>query len=249
MKRVLCLVAVVVLSAASAFADVTIVSTMSVKAGQTASDGSMTTYIKGTKALTDATLMGQQASLLTDAATKQQWLINHPAKQIVPYDPSQAGGPLPVTVGEAKASVKANGRTKEILGRQCQGFDVEVSAPLTMGGESITLKLTGPAWIAKGGQGLDEYRSAQKAFSQAGLSLSPMAQGPQGKAMNEAVKALGDQGVVLEQEFQIGIEGAGQMAQVMAQMGAMTMTMKVTSIATDAIPDAKFALPEGYSRK
>jgi hypothetical protein len=45
------------------------------------------------------------------------------------------------------------------------------------------------------------------------------------------------------------LEGTGQMAQMMSQMGGMTFTTKVTAITTDPIPDSKFALPEGYSKK
>ena len=53
----------------------------------------------------------------------------------------------------------------------------------------------------------------------------------------------------MEQDQQMTMEGTGQMAQKMGQMGKMAVTMKVTSIATDPIPDAKFALPEGYTKK
>jgi hypothetical protein len=249
MKRVLFVLAVLILSASAAFADLTVTTSVSVKAGQMASDGTMTTFLKGTKALVDANLAGQQASVLSDAATRQQWLINHAAKQIQPYDPTQANAAIPITVGEAKASVKPNGQTKEILGSRCQGFDVEVVAPLTLGGETITLKLAGPAWVAKSGPGVEEFKASQKAFADAGLSVSMIAQGPQGKALSVAAKTLAESGVVLEQAFQISMEGTGQMAQMMGKMGAMTMTTKVTAISTDPIPDAKFALPEGYTKK
>ena len=45
------------------------------------------------------------------------------------------------------------------------------------------------------------------------------------------------------------MEGTGQMAQMMSQMGSMTFTTRVTAITTDPIPDSKFALPEGYTKK
>jgi hypothetical protein len=76
-----------------------------------------------------------------------------------------------------------------------------------------------------------------------------MGQGPQGKAMSEIWKALGDAGVVMEQDFRMTMEGTGQMAQMLGQMGQMVMATKVTAVSTDAIPDAKFALPEGYAKK
>jgi hypothetical protein len=43
------------------------------------------------------------------------------------------------------------------------------------------------------------------------------------------------------------IEGTGQMAEMMQQMGPMKITTKVTSITTDPIADDVFRIPEGYS--
>jgi hypothetical protein len=126
---------------------------------------------------------------------------------------------------------------------------VEITIPMTMAGETLVLKMSGPAWIAKDGTGVTEFRDAQKAFTDLGMSTSALAQGPQAKGMAELAKALGEAGVVMEQENQMTMEGTGQMAQMMGQMGGMSMTTKVTSISTDPIPDSKFALPEGYTKK
>ena len=65
--------------------------------------------------------------------------------------------------------------------------------------------------------------------------------------MAELTKVLGEAGVVMEQDNQMTMEGTGQMAQMMSQMGSMTFTTRVTAITTDPIPDSKFALPEGYT--
>jgi hypothetical protein len=248
MKRLLFVLAAFVLFASTASADITVTATMSVKAAQMSTEGTIINFVKGTKFRVDTKIMSQEASLLSDSATGQQWMINHATKQIEPFNP-QAVAAMPMTFGEAKTSVKPNGQTKELMGRQCQGYDVELTVPMTLQGESITLKLAGPAWIAKDGPGLDEYRKAQAAFASAGLSTSVLGQGPQGKAMAEAAKALAAAGVVLEQETKMTMEGSGQMAQMMAQMGSTLLTMKVTAVSTDPIPDSKFTLPEGYTKK
>ena len=56
-------------------------------------------------------------------------------------------------------------------------------------------------------------------------------------------------GVVVEQTLVMTMEGPGQMAQMLAQAGGMTMTTRVTSLSTDPIPDEKFAIPEGSAKK
>jgi hypothetical protein len=249
MKRLLIVLAALVLSCSTAFADVTVTVTVSINAGQMAADGTMISFAKGTKFRADTSMAGQNITLLSDAAAKQQWMINHATKQIEPFSAQQGMAGIPVTFGETKSSVKASGQTREIMGLKCEGFTVEVTVPMTLGGETIILRMTGPAWVAKEGAGVTEFKAAQKAFTDIGMATSLMGQGPQGKAMADLTKALGDTGVVMEQEIQMTMEGTGQMAQMMGQMGTMTTTMKVTAISTDAIPDSKFALPEGYTKK
>jgi hypothetical protein len=111
------------------------------------------------------------------------------------------------------------------------------------------MKASGPVWMAKDGPGVADYKSAQKALADAGLSISPFGQGPSVKGMLEVGKALADAGVPLEQDIHMTMEGTGQVAQMMGQMGEMTMKMTVTAISTDPIPDEKFKVPEGYTKK
>jgi hypothetical protein len=249
MKRPLFVLAALVLSAAAASADVTVTMTVSGSAAQIAINGTTTSWAKGTKFRVDTEMSGQSLTILSDSATKQQWKIDHATKQIEPFDVNTTVAALPVSFGEAKAAVTPNGQTKEILGRQCQGYTVEVTVPLTLAGETIVMKMSGPAWIAKDGAGVAEFRAAQKAFSDLGMPTSLLAQGPQAKGFAEVNKVLVAVGVVMEQENQMTLEGTGPMAQMMSQMGSMTFTTRVTAITADPIPDSKFALPEGYTKK
>jgi hypothetical protein len=250
MKRVLLVLVALVLFAPAAFADITVTTSLSMLAAGMTMNGTLTTFIKGTKFRADTNLAGQNLSQLLDTATKQQWTINHGTKTIEPLNPAQGMAALPITFGDPKATVTPIAEAREILGRKCQGFTVEIVIPITINGESVTMKMAGPAWVSKEGAGVAEYKAAQKALSEAGLSTSPMSQsGPQGKALAEATKALTDAGMVLEQELKMTMEGTGPMAQALGQAAGATITMKVTGVTTDAIPDAKFALPEGYTKK
>jgi len=249
MKRLLLLLAVLVLSAPAAFADVTVTTSVSILAATMTADGTMTTYAKGTKWLADSSVAGQNVSVLSDAATKQQWTINHGTKTIEPLDAAKAMAAMPISFGEPKVSVTPNGQKKDILGRSCEGYTIDISIPATIGGEAITMRMVGPAWVAKDGAGVAEYKASAKAFTEVGLSTSLLAQGPQGKGMAAASKALADAGIVLEQELKMTMEGTGQMAQMMGQAAGATITTRVTAITTDPIPDSKFTLPEGYTKK
>ncbi len=249
MKRIGLVLAALLVLAVPSFADVTLTMNMSMNAGPIATSGQVISSLKGTKVRSDAKVMNQNLSILVDPATKQQIMLNHVTKQMTTINPQQAMAGLPVGFGDAVASVKPLGQTKDILGRVCQGFAVEIVMPMTANGETITMKLTGPVWLAKDGPGVAEYKAAQKALADAGLSMSPFGQGPSAKGMTEVAKALADAGMVMEQEIHMTVEGTGQMAQMMGQMGSMTMTMTVTAISTDPIPDERFAIPEGYTKK
>jgi hypothetical protein len=249
MKRLWLALVVLVMAAAPAHADVTMTMSISLNAGPIAASGQNTTFQKGTKVRIDSKIMKQDQSILIDLDTKQAMMLDNVAKQVRPFDPKQAMAGLPVTFGEASASVKPTGQTKEIMGRVCQGFAFEVAIPMTMNGETLTVKASGPAWLAKDDSVMAQYQAAQKALTDAGLSLSPLGQGPQAKGMAEVAKALAGAGIVMEQEIHMTMEGTGQMAQMMGQMGNIAMTMTVTAISTDPIPDEKFQVPAGYTKK
>jgi len=95
--------------------------------------------------------------------------------------------------------------------------------------------------VTKDGPGIPELQAFQKDSAALNLSLSPVGQGPQAKAMAEATKAVTAAGIGLEQQMTMSMEGSGQMAQALSQMGGMSMTVKVTNISVDTIPDEKFA--------
>ena len=70
--------------------------------------------------------------------------------------------------------------------------------------------------------------------------------GPAGRLFD---RALAEAGIPLSQEFQMTIEGTGQAAAALAQMGNMTLVTTVTALTTDPIADEVFALPAGYTKK
>jgi hypothetical protein len=253
MKRLLLVLAVLVVAASPVFADITMTVSISSSTGPIVANGQSISFEKGTKLRIDnkidAGLVKLDQSYLLDLATKQVLVLDHGARQVTAFDPKQILANLPVTLGEALVSVKPLGQTKEIMGRACQGFTIEMTIPMTMNGETVTMKASGPVWMAKDDAVLAEYQAAQKALTDAGLSMSPLGQGFQAKGMAEVSKALAGAGITMEQEIHMTTEGTGQIAQMMAQMGGMTMKTTVTAISTDPIPDEKFVIPAGYTKK
>ncbi len=248
MKRMIFVLAAVVLSGSAAFADVTVTMAVTMGAATMTVDGTMVVSVKGSKFRSESKVMGQEVLLLGDGVTRQVWKVDQAAKQFEPFDPQQAF-PAAVSVGDVKVGMTPNGQTKELLGQVCQGYTLEMSMPMTVQGETVTVRMTGPVWMAKEGQAVAEMQASQKTFAELGMAMSPIGQGPQAKALMEASKAMMASGVIVEQNLVMTMEGTGQMAQALSQVGGMTMTTRVTSLSIDPIPDERFAIPEGYTKK
>jgi hypothetical protein len=237
------------LGAVPAFADVTMKMTVSTSGGPVAMEMSTVTYIKGMKMRSDVKVMDQDMSMFVDVAAKQQVMVNNVTKQV--QDLGAALANMPMSFGEATVSVKPSGQTKAVLGRTCAGFTVEITMPMTIMDETLTMSMSGLVWIAKEGEGVAEYQAFNKAAAAAGLLAGPFTQGPTAKGLAQMQAAFAENGVPLEQDMQISITGSGQMAQMMFETGAgnMRTTTTVTAISVDAIPAEMFTVPGGAAKK
>ena len=249
-RRCLVLVATALL-ASPAGAQVTITSAVTVKAASMTANGSSVLSIKGTKGRMDGKVETQELSVLTDTASRQQWKIDRIGRTVEPFTLQGAGTNLPVVFGDSKVSLKPTGETKTVLGLACAGFAIELTVPVTVAGQSLTMKIAGRAWIAKDGPGIAEYRAFHKAAAEAGLAVvTGVMPGFGSQALAELQRSLVDAGLTLEQDVQTTIEGgADQIGQMLNQLGSISLTVNVTAISTDPIPDSTLALPEGYTKK
>jgi hypothetical protein len=156
-----------------------------------------------------------------------------------------------------KASIKPNGQTKQVSGRNAAGYDAEITVPATMGGPEgmkMTVMLTGPMWIVKGAPGAAEYLNFYKTAVEKGWFFTdPRAakgQPGQAKAMAEMYRQLAATGgIPFEQEMQMKMSGEGPMASMFSKMGNVTMTTTVTSIEAAPLAADLFAPPAGYKLK
>ena len=115
--------------------------------------------------------------------------------------------------------------------------------------QGMKMVMAGSMWVAKDAPGAAEYLAFQKAAAAANLGgASAAATGMNIPGMDKLSKAMGTlNGLAYLTEMTINIEGTGQMADMMRQMGAMKLTIKVTSVAATPLGDELFKVPEGYT--
>ena len=241
--------ALFVVAVPRASADLGMTMTMTMNAGGMAITSDMQTRIKASKMRADIKMMQQDMSVIFDTGAKQLLMINHATKEISSPDPAALSGSLPVAFGEAAVSMKPTGETRQILGRACKGYAIEMTVPMTVNTDTITMRMSGTLWIADQGPGVEEYKALSRAAADSGFSTSFMAQGPTMKGMVEMQKAMAEAGIPMAQEFRMSLEGTGQAAAMMSQAGNMVMTTTVTSLSTDPIGDDVFVPPAGYTKK
>jgi hypothetical protein len=273
MKRWSATLLVLAVCSAIVHADVTIVQKTTAEGGMAtmaqAQGGipspTITSRIKGAKGRTDIDMGNSNfpaaVSTISDATAKQVIVLDHNQKTArvssgVPAAPADAPK-LPVSF---ESSVTATGKSQTIDGMKCDEYTFTTSINLSqMGGaqvppeaaaamQGITMLMKGSTWVAKDAPGAAEYAAYQKAMSAADLVSAAMgATGVSLPGMDKMAKAMaGVQGVPVLTEVTMSIDGEGQMADMMRQMGAMKVTTRVLSLKTDAIADDVFQVPTGY---
>ena len=254
MIRSACTAAFVVLLASPAVADVTLKSTVTGKMVQ----GDSTAYIKGLKMRTDSTVGGSPTSIIIDLEAQKFISINHKKKEAVVSDMGKFRKELETAVkgAEAKSSLKPNGETREVSGRSCTGYDMNVAIPMAVGeGMEMMMVMSGPVFVAKGAPGSDDFKRFYLAAAEKGFIANDpraaKAAPQQTKGMTALYKAIADTGgIPYLMETSVKIEGGGPMAGMMGKMmGGAGFTQTITGVTTDAVPADTFDIPADYKVK
>ena len=232
----------------------------------------ITTRVKGLKTRNDVETGPVTVSTILDLATKQVIILRADQKTatIVSAVPPPAAktpeGAAPpakpnVTLPKVDATVTPTGKSQTIDGFKCDeytfttrmnmgemtGQQVPPEAAAMMQG--VTMVMEGSMWVAKDVPGAAEYLAFQKAASSGEMATAAIgASGVNIPGMEKLMKAMSAvQGLTYLTEMTINIEGTGQIADMMKQMGAMKVTTKVNSVTTDAVSDDLFKVPDGYT--
>lgn len=274
MKRWFTTFAALLFCSAALRADVTIVQTMTMEGGMAAMaqaagqnmSPKVTMRVKGTKMRSDVEMGTITMATIVDLAAKELTVINDAQKSatVKSMAAPAAGGATPppsVTGPTVDGSVKATGKSQTIDGVKLDEYSFTTSMDMaSMSGaqmppeaaaamQGLKMNMTGSIWVAKEMQGATEYLAFQKAAASSDMAGAAMgASGVSIPGMDKLMKAMGAvSGLAYLTDMNMTIDGTGQLAEMMKQMGAMKITVKVNSVTTDAIADDQFKVPAGYT--
>jgi hypothetical protein len=249
MKRIVAIGLALCAAISPAYADVTITSTVSSKVMGRDMGGQNVAYIKGTKMRHES----QDRVFILDAASHQMIVLNDKKKEAEILDMAkiQADVQKAAGAGEPKVAFTPTGQKKTINGTSCDGYTLTITMPMTMGNQSMSITMTGPAWLAKGAPGSKDYAAFYLAAAKNGMFFGSVdqakQQGAQIKSTTEMYRAFAAAGgMPYESEMEMKFEGTGPMADMMNKMGGMHTKTTVTAVSTETIPDSKFTVPPGY---
>ena len=269
MKRWLTTLLVFAVCSAAVHADVTVVQTTTIEGGMAAASGQnlspkMTNHIKGMKSRNDIDAGMIQVIAIADLVSKQVIML-HPdqktAEIVTAAKAASTTAPAGITLPKVEGSIKPTGKSQVIDGFKCDEYLFTTSVDMSQMNspqmppeaaamlKDVKMNLTGSMWVAKDVPGAAEYAAFQKAAAASDLrTIIAGASGVKMPGMENMMKAMGDlNGLTYLTEMTMTVEGSGQMAEMMQQMGAMKITTKVSSISTDPIGDDLFKIPEGYT--
>ena len=167
----------------------------------------------------------------------------------------------PTATASIDASITPTGKSQVIDGVKCDEF--LITTTMDMAGvagakappeaaamlQGLKMNMKGSLWVAKDVPGAAEFVAYQKAAATSDMAAAAAtAAGISMPGMEKMLKAMGRiDGVAYLQEMNMTVEGSGQMAEMMKQMGAMKITTKTNSVTQEPISDDLFKVPEGYT--
>ena len=259
MKRSILVALAIVTLASASFADVTMKSTVTGQGMGMGGTVNSTTFIKGAKMRTDTAIGDTVRTSIIDIDTMKMYSFDSKKKEADVFDISKLAGDIGqrVQVNDIKASVKANGKTKDLAGKNASGYDMEVVVPAMMGGKDgvkVDVNLAGPVWIVKDGPGTAEYLAFYKKAVEKGWFFgdprTAKGQPGQAMAMGEMYRQLAATGgIPYEHQISVKMTAEGAMAGAIEKMGNISMSTVVTSVEAGTLAEDLFAVPAGYTLK
>lgn len=274
MKRWFATLFVLTVSTAVLRADVTIVQKTTIEGGMAAVAGdsmptpTMTVRVKGMRSRTEVDAGAVSVITIADLIAKQIIVLRPDQKTatIASAPASPAAGaaapqvPAAIAAG-VDAEIKPTGKTQVIDGIKCDEYaftttmDMSAMTGAAMPPEAaaamqgVRMVMGGSMWVAKDLPGAADYVAFQKASATTDMTGAVTgASGVNLPGMDKVIKAMGSlDGMAYLTEMTMKIEGSGQIADMMKQMGPMKITVRTISVKADPLSDDLFKVPEGYT--
>ncbi len=225
--------------------------------GVGAASATSTTYIKNGRMRTETVTNESTEVTVVDLEAGKTFTFDLVNKEAEVYGLSAAAADMTdaADISRLKVALTPNKKTKTVLGRKTEGYDVTLSMPVTIEERQATVSVIGSVWIAKAAPGSADWaRFFARAAARAGLGdvdpLDPQLAPWQSASMAELYRKMADTGgIPYEMLLTFTMDGGGPLASVISTLGGGSTTTTVTGVTVGPLADELFAPPAGYRLK
>jgi hypothetical protein len=210
----------------------------------------------------EAPLGTQTLSTIVDIEAKEIVVLNY-AEKTAQIHTADKVPPVPegFVMPKFDASLKRTGQTRLIAGARCEEHVfamsvsmAEMAASPKMPAEAaemlkdMRMIMNGSLWVAKSGPGVAEYVAFQTASAKQSMAAAIRAiPGMGSSGFDRLIESFsGAAGLPYLTEMTMVIEGGGELAPMLKQLGEMKMTSRVTEVSTEPLADDLFKVPADY---
>lgn len=236
-------------------ADVTITETVSTKAAGQSPEIRRVIFIKGSSMRVDGSRGDDRSTTIYDVAAGRIVVMNPGRKQAEIHEMAKVSTAVEQKLPSHRVSseLEPTGRSKELLGVDCEEYTFVITAPI--GRDAKTLfSLRGSVWIAKGGAGLQDFLTFNRAaaeqhvvFGDFNSTRAVLALTRGQTELYQRVGALGGMPYAIDMKFKF--DGTGATIGLANKMAAGTRVTTTTTVVTTPIPDETFTIPAGWKIK
>ena len=187
-----------------------------------------------------------------DAAERRLVILDLDKQEAEIYDAAKAAAEVEKNLpgDRITSELKPTGRSRTLLGVTCEDYSFVIKAPLT---DSANVVRSGTVCVAKAAPGAEEYvaffKSAETVLTAGSVKApkSVMAADRTDTEFYRRVALLG--GMPYAFEMKLEVEGSGLMARMLRGSLTWSREMTVTSITTEPVSEADFAMPAGWKKR
>lgn len=240
------LLALGLLGAVSARADLTLVGRSTMTALNMPNQGQEALFVKKHWMRRDLTDRGRSYTYLYDLKKRQIAVVDHFLRQAEIHSLSGDG------VGKPKAmrlELTPTGRRHDLQDWDCEEHALDSSLPAELGQEKVNVILAGQVWLARKARERREIAPFIKAVDAddffVGAAMPGKPANSQARGINEVMRKVLAKGMLCAADIQLKYEGNGPMADLGRRM-ATRASIVYDSVSATPLRDELFNLPAGY---
>ena len=240
---------------ARASADVTLTQTIATSGGGHRTGQRTVISVKGLAMRVESTMGDERSATIYDVAAGRILRLDPKKREAESYDAAEVTASVEQRLPSERvtAELTATGQSKELLGVSCEAYAFTIKAPIGRDSK-ILFALTGTVWMAKSGEGVDDYLAFSRAADRSRLVIGDFRAKSATLVLVRGytellrrVAALGAVPYAIDMAFKF--DGTGKMVALGNKMASGTRVTTTTAVSVAPVSGELLTVPAGWKVK